>query len=216
MTARKILSEKDKYVIFETETTGLKSTDVILWITFMDLDGNVLLDELLQLPKRKRIDQNAQDKHGVSREVLKKAKTIKELIPDIEDICLEKGLLVYNEEFHTRLLDQTLEAHGLTGEIKMRTFCVQNLHNKYQDRSYSKLRGRDNTGEGDCMAVINLLKEMANAEIMQLPEPESEPQTTYSHQKVSEKKMNPILKGCLIVFLLFIGLSILSSLLMLA
>ena len=53
LTARKILSEKDKYVIFETETTGLKSTDVILWITFMDLDGNVLLDELLQLPKGK-------------------------------------------------------------------------------------------------------------------------------------------------------------------
>ena len=53
--AREILKHKEDYVILDTETTGLGDSDVIIQISIIDLDGNVLMDSLIKPTKKKRM-----------------------------------------------------------------------------------------------------------------------------------------------------------------
>ena len=50
---KEILNNKHKYVILDTETTGLRENDVLLQIGIIDLDGNILMDTLIKPRKKK-------------------------------------------------------------------------------------------------------------------------------------------------------------------
>jgi DNA polymerase III epsilon subunit-like protein len=55
--ANDILNNKNKYVIFDTETTGLGENDVIVQIGLLDLDDNALMDTLIKPTKRKKMSK---------------------------------------------------------------------------------------------------------------------------------------------------------------
>lgn len=96
-------------VVLDTETTGLFGAE-ICEISVIDLDGNVLFDSLVR-PKNP-IPPDAQKIHGINDEMVKDApnwlKTWKELHP----ILADKLVLIYNAEFDTRLLIESLEPHN--------------------------------------------------------------------------------------------------------
>ena len=84
--ARNILSQKHRYVLLDTETTGLYRNDVILQIGIINLDGNELINSLVKPTKIKRISPDATAIHGISMADLVEAPTFAELVPQIEEV----------------------------------------------------------------------------------------------------------------------------------
>ena len=68
--ARHVLRKNRRYVILDTETTGVKKTDEIIQITVINLDGNALLNENIRPTKRRRIPKDATAIHGLTMDVL--------------------------------------------------------------------------------------------------------------------------------------------------
>ena len=125
--AKDILNNKNDYVILDTETTGLGNNDVIVQIGITNLDGNVLLDTLIKPTKRKRMNPEASAANGITMKMLKNSPTFKEIYPKFKEIIKNKKILIYNNTFDVRLLNQTASQD----EFKLDNFttiCMMKLY----------------------------------------------------------------------------------------
>lgn len=166
--AQNYLMNKSKYVILDTETTGLKKNDVVVQIGIIDLDGNTLLDSLVRPTKRKRISATATNIHGISMKDLKDAPTLAELMPTIKSIIKDKIVLIYNAEYDDRLLNQSCRQDEI-GTMWFSTQCIMRLYSNYVgewndyrgDYKWQKLPGGDHSAVGDCRATLAVLDRVA-------------------------------------------------------
>lgn len=174
--AREILSNKEKFVILDTETTGLGNNDVVIQIGIIDLEGNILLDTLIRPTKRKRISRDATAVHGITMKMLTDAPTFKEIYPKFCEIVGDKTIITYNAQYDARLIAQTAEQD----EFKIKEFqllCAMIAYSQFvgewsdyhRNYKYQKLIGGDHTAIGDCKATLKILQKMANTEKTQLP-----------------------------------------------
>lgn len=174
--AKSIWSKKNKYVILDTETTGLGDKDVIVQIGIIDLDGNVLLDSLVKPSKKKRIPSNATAIHGIKMEMLENQPSFKDLHKEFFKIIKSKTVLIYNAEYDARLITQTANQDGFK-LINIDALCLMKAYaifvgdwsDYHQDYRYQKLPAGDHSAIGDCKATLKILKEMADAEKEKLP-----------------------------------------------
>ncbi len=170
--ARNILSTKNKYVIFDTETTGLKKNDVILQIGLLDLDGNELLSTLIKPTKRKRIAQQATEIHGIKIEDLQTAPTFSEIRSQLENLVKSKTVLIYNAAYDEKLVEQTCEQDECS-YLKMKTECVMIQYSRFvgkwskthSDYAFQKLPGGDHSAIGDCRATLAVIQKMAESKL---------------------------------------------------
>lgn len=174
--AEKLWKKKNKYVILDTETTGLGAKDVIVQIGIIDLEGNVLLDSLVRPTKKKRISSDATAIHGIKIETLENQPTFKDLQKEFFKIIKSKTVLIYNAEYDARLISQTAEQDGVNLKtidalclMKAYAIFVGDWSEYHQDYTYQKLPAGDHSAIGDCKATLNVLKEMAEAEKEELP-----------------------------------------------
>ncbi len=65
--ARGVLDRKDGYVIFDTETTGLDDSDVIVYLAVMDLDRVMLINTRVKPLSKRRISSDATYLHGFNK-----------------------------------------------------------------------------------------------------------------------------------------------------
>tara|TARA_R110001592_G_scaffold295142_1_gene565034 strand:- start:398 stop:1009 length:612 start_codon:yes stop_codon:yes gene_type:complete len=184
--ARKVLSNKDNYVILDTETTGLGKRDVVLQMAIIDLNGNSLFNSLIKPTKRKSISKEAIDIHGITINSLKDAPTFNEIFNKIEEIIKHKTILIYNAEYDERIIDQTSEIEDVNF-LYMQTECVMLPYSEFKGKwseyyysyTYQKLPGGDHSAIGDCRATLALLNKMAETELIEVSEPK---------QHIEEKK----------------------------
>ena len=115
---KEFLNNKPKYVILDTETTGLRENDVLLQIGIIDLDGNILMDTLIKPTKKKSFDSTSTDIHGISMETVKDAPTFLSIYKDFKDVIGKKEVLIYNEPYDARIIEQTAEQDG----FKLKSF----------------------------------------------------------------------------------------------
>jgi DNA polymerase-3 subunit epsilon len=170
--ASEIVNNKDKYVILDTETTGLGKRDVILQIAIIDLEGQTLLNSFVKPTKKKRIAKDAVDIHGITLLSLENAPTFEELLPQVEQIIQNKIVLIYNSEYDERLLDQTCEQDEIH-YLRIRTECVMKPYSEfkgkwsdyYYDYTFQKLPGGDHSALGDCLATLKVINKMAKTEL---------------------------------------------------
>jgi len=167
--AKKVLDQKDKYVILDTETTGLGENDVIIQLAVIDIEGNPIINTLIKPSKRKRISTESTEIHGIKIGDLKDAPTLLEIVDELEAAVKGKKAIIYNAEFDERMLFQTMIQDDFRKFIKFRMNCAMKhyaafvgQYSEYHgDFKFQRLPGGDHTAGGDCLATLEVIKKMA-------------------------------------------------------
>ena len=166
--ARRVMQNKSRYVILDTETTGLNKTDEIVQLAVIDLDGNTLFNENIRPTKRKRMSREAVAVHGLTMQTLSKCRTFAELAEPLERAMGSKTVIAYNGEFDARMFVQTYRLgggflHRGDWECIMLEYAkyVGEWSDYYQDYRWQPLPGGTHSALGDCLATLEVLRTMA-------------------------------------------------------
>lgn len=128
---RCILEHKDKYVILDTETTGLSyREDRIIELGIIDLDGNILFDSLVYTDAT--ISHEAYTIHGIKQEDLEGKPTIEELKNKLDSILKDKIIVGYNVQFDINMLDVS----GYNDIVYNKSYCLMNTYMNYKKYSF--------------------------------------------------------------------------------
>ena len=132
---------------------------------------------------KRRISPEAKDLHGIDLRMLKDAPTFQEILPKLREILNGKLVIAYNAEFEHRMFITTVRKYFKKIETKedikfeMRCAMVAYSHyigewsDYYKDYKFQKLPGSTHNVIEDCLAVLKIIKEMANAEFSPIPDP---------------------------------------------
>jgi DNA polymerase-3 subunit epsilon len=173
--ARKVFSNKHKYIILDTETTGLTNDDEIIQLAIIDMDGNSLFNELIKPSNNESISKKALRIHGISMLKLKDSPTFKEIAKTLRSITKGKILIAYNAAFDSRVYAQSYQFSGGFNPwgMKRKWECAMleyarftgewnEYHNDYK---WQKLAGGDHSAIGDSLATLELIRAMANSKL---------------------------------------------------
>ena len=124
-------------LILDTETTGLNSSAEILQIGMVSLEGETLFNSSIKPAKAKRWD-DAQRVHGIAWSDVKDSPTIREVADQLKEIMNGRLVAIYNADFDTRILWQSIKADKAAG-----TFTW--LHDQYWEcvmKAYAEFWGQ--------------------------------------------------------------------------
>lgn len=166
----------DKFVILDTETTGLDWNDEIIELGILDTKGNVLYDSMFK--PNQEIPIQATSIHGITNEMVKNCPRFSDEWEKIWTIIKDKTLLIYNAHFDESMLYSTLEQQGIITEdndemFNFNTICIMHLYQDYrQERRWTKLSvacwemdveiEQNHRATDDCRMVLELIKAIAN------------------------------------------------------
>ena len=207
--ARNLFLNKNSTVILDTETTGLGNKDVIIQISIINLDGNTLFNSLIKPSKKKRIPTEASMIHGIKMKDLINAPTFAEVVEEIYEILKNKTVIIYNEEFDVRLIEQSCETDQVR-ILRFKSDCAMRYYSEFssqwseyhRDFRYQKLPGASHDSLGDCKAVLKLLHKMADSEIKM--DSNGNPITLPKEKSDLETGIGCILKGLFIAIIISI------------
>lgn len=94
-----------KFVIVDTETTGLGETDEIVSIAVVDHLGHVLFDTLV-IPTQ-TISAAATSIHKITNDMAKGGRRWHDVEHRLRELTKDKVVVIYNAEFDLRLIRQT-------------------------------------------------------------------------------------------------------------
>jgi DNA polymerase-3 subunit epsilon len=123
--ARAILAAEP--VFLDTETTGLGSTDEVIELGIVDMDGTVLLSTLVRptIP----IPAEATAIHGITNEMVADAPTIADLHEQLQALMADRLVVIYNADYDLRMLKQSSGAHGLESPgLTVRWWCAMRVY----------------------------------------------------------------------------------------
>lgn len=121
LTLRQIIENPDKYVLLDTETTGLGPKDQVIELGILDLKGNILMDTLVR--PTCRISPDSQAVHHITEEMVAAAPEWPAVWAQVELLITRKRILAYNAPFDVKMLKQSCRAHGLK-EPFIRSLCL--------------------------------------------------------------------------------------------
>lgn len=130
---RKWLDNKEKYIIIDTETTGLDYDDEIVEIAIVDLDGNIVFESLIK--PSKPIPQEVIDIHGITNTDVEHAPTWNLISNKVLDIIKDKIILAYNSDFDVRMIQQSCKIYGIQFS-ELKDECI--MHNVMEEWGTSK------------------------------------------------------------------------------
>jgi DNA polymerase III subunit epsilon len=110
LQCKHVVDNPGKYVILDTETTGLYGE--IIELSIVDINGNVLFDKLLR-PKCK-IEEGAMAVHGITEAMVAGAKTFAEEWEEISETLADRIIIAYNVGFDKHRLEHTAKIHGVS------------------------------------------------------------------------------------------------------
>lgn len=183
--ARNLQGRQD-WCILDSETTGLDICAEVVQLAVIDPAGAVLLDTLIK-PERE-IEPAASRIHGITAERVASAPRFMEVYNELCDAVRGRTVVVYNADFDTRILFQTLHLafkvnkvddplhmvprqsdgertrFGAEGwECAMLQYAAfvgdwSDYHGNYR---YQKLPGGDHSALGDALSTLRLIQRMA-------------------------------------------------------
>lgn len=163
-----MLAAPGRYVILDTETTGLAPADEVIQVAVIDLLGRVLLDTLVRPLHRTSIPPEAARFHGITMAMLAGAPAWPQVAASLLACTGQRTIISYNAEFDARLLRQTAQRNG--GPLPAaRWECAMQQYARYYgewDRGkggyrWQRLTGGDHSALGDCRATLALIRKMA-------------------------------------------------------
>lgn len=170
--ARARLSEPNRTLIIDTETTGILSKDPdveICQISVINTDGKAVFSALVK-PNAK-MGREARDKHGITPEMLLNAPTFEEIAPLLVKILSGRHLVAYNAAFDIHLLVHLFGKYG----IELPDFevsCAMEAYSKWCGEWWSskgdwkwhrlpKLAyGQAHDALTDCVSTLLLMRKM--------------------------------------------------------
>ncbi len=193
--ARNVLKNKDKYLIMDTETTGLKNDDEIIQMAIVDLDRNIHFDTLIKPKLKKSISREATQVHGIKKNDLIDAPCFESAVHKFIKVTEGKTLLMFNADFDVRLLQQTCYANRCK-TFDLSYWCAMKEYSKFigewndyfNDYRYQKLKGGDHTALGDCLATLKVIEQMAQAEVKHQDLIKKEEELAAEKEKQAAKK----------------------------
>jgi DNA polymerase III subunit epsilon len=169
--ARSIFDRAHEYFILDTETTGLEIPEIIE-LAIIDPSGLMVVNQRFK-PKTS-IELGATKIHGITNEMLKDCPEWSVSAERLGNILSQRKILIYDEGFATRSINNTYRAHVPYFPIFF-TECVLWWYTQYvgewNERRgcylWQKLPGGDHSALGDCNATLDVLKRMANSPLLE-------------------------------------------------
>lgn len=157
-------------LILDTETTGLDGNAEIIEISIIDKDFNVLFNTLVKpsceiLPEVTAIN-------NITNQDVEHEKTFDEIYPNLKEILENRLVVMYNSDFDTRILNQTIELYDLQ-KIPFERKCAMLLFSRFIDvKRWQKLSTatehfnikftNQHQALSDCEATLKLIKSIAD------------------------------------------------------
>jgi len=229
--AKRVLENKEKYLILDTETTGLGEKDVIIQIGVIDLEGNLLVDSLVKPTQKKSISREATAIHGIKTKDLFNAPNFGDILIEIQPhIEAGKEFLIYNFDFDKRLIEQTFYHDNLRGRLVFSGDCVMKKYSQfvgewnpyYGDYKYQRLPGANHNAVGDCKAALQVIQLMAGSELADIPNEYKSTKKTESRSNISSNSPSKALQtnqqeslsacGCVAAIILVFAFMVLFNL----
>ncbi len=215
--ARNVLENKQKYLIMDTETSGLADDDEIIQMAIIDFDENVLYNTLIKPKVKKSISRDSTLIHGLTKKDLAEAPFFETAVFKFIDVIKDKTILMYNAEFDARMLRQTCYANNCK-KFPFSYWCVMKEYSKFvgewndyhNDYKFQKLSGGDHTALGDCKATLRVLKKMAKSDLVKL---DTENEASVMIEKTDTRDdefSSKTIKGVFILVFIIIIIAILS------
>jgi DNA polymerase-3 subunit epsilon len=160
------LDHKDEYVLLDVETTGLYSNDEIVQIGIIDLDGNVLMDQLVR-PTQK-IPEDAMRIHGITDEMVKDCPTWKVVYLKVKKLLKGKTIIAYNASFDTDMIRNSCRKYNIIPESLEYECLMYNTMDVWGSERWISLQRaidaediniiQDHSAVGDCNLCLELIK----------------------------------------------------------
>lgn len=159
------------YVVLDTETTGLEYDDEIVEIAIVSNTGEVLLNTLVKPYSPMPPDCYAVKIHGITNKMLENAPRWHEIHEQVQNIVKNNKVIIYNEKFDSRLIEQTCSKYGLKSPLKQ-THCAMLEYGKwFGDGRWHKLskaveymglsfEGQQHRALSDCLATLAVYQMM--------------------------------------------------------
>jgi DNA polymerase III subunit epsilon len=165
------------FVVLDTETTGLGSTDEVVQIGIIDSKGRTLLDTLVR-PTRP-VPSVVTRIHGLTNEKLAEASPFCDHYVMLSSMLAGRVVIAYNMDFDWRMLVQSARVYGLppfrTGDrqcamkayaqfhgmfdLKRRTYSYQKLGEACRHQKIPVIKAHD--ALSDARMTLALVKKMA-------------------------------------------------------
>jgi DNA polymerase III subunit epsilon len=127
-TARKIVEANPVYL--DTETTGLERNDEIVEISIIDDEGQLLFGSLVK--PSQPIPYTATSIHGITNEEVQNARTWPAVWPEVRSAMFGRLVVIYNEAFDLRLMQQSHSRYRLPWRDKFQTFDLLKLYAEFR------------------------------------------------------------------------------------
>jgi DNA polymerase-3 subunit epsilon len=234
--AKYMVENKEKFLILDTETTGLGEKDVIIQIGVIDLDGNIIIDSLVKPFNKKGISREATAIHGIKSKDLSNAPSFGDILLELQPhIEAGKQFLIYNFDFDVRLIQQTFSNDYLHGRLVLQGDCIMKKYSQFVgewnsyhgDYKFQRLPNASHGAVGDCKAALKVIQLMAGTEPVDIspgyksstrylakptPQIENTPKQSYAQSWKSQTQQSTGLCGCIgVMFLLFFFFLILQN-----
>jgi len=172
--ARDLFAEVEaaRWVLLDTETTGLDDSAEVVQVAVVSLGGTVLMDTLVR--PSGPIPWEASRVHGISDDRVKDAPAYRDVHAELERLLVERSVVAYNASFDERILRQTAARYGLRPprarwECAMRQYArwINQWDERRNDYRWHKLPAVAlpgfvaHTASGDCLSTLHVLRRMA-------------------------------------------------------
>jgi DNA polymerase-3 subunit epsilon len=172
--ASRDLLQKEDCVILDTETTGLYDAEIVE-ISMIDMNGKTLMNQLVN--PGIAIPQEVINIHGINDSMVAAQPTILELWDEITKIVSDKHLLIYNASFDLGILKGIQYRNKLIKLNYSACTCIMCLYavfnqewsEYHKDYKWQPLMG-GHRALGDCIATLDVIKEMAVADFYGIPD----------------------------------------------
>ena len=112
----------DKYVILDTETTGVKHEDQVIQLTIIDLKGTELFNSYFYTSQP--VHWGAQKVHKISKQTINNAPLWNDKWDELKTILKNKIILAHNNIFDLRLIEQTCERNNIDIDFEVKSICT--------------------------------------------------------------------------------------------
>lgn len=114
-------SNQENFIIMEMATTGDSSSDEIIQLVLLDMNGSLLLNQYFK--PQKEISKVALAKHQINRFYLKQQPQWDECWIKIREIIENKTILIPNTSYGIRLFEQTCNRYNTNLDFQMNCIC---------------------------------------------------------------------------------------------
>lgn len=166
--AQGVLVDVGRYVVLDSETTGLDPTDEVIQLAVLGPDGTALLDTYIKPLVRKQIPAAAMAIHHISMTMLANAPSYVEVAPQLRSVIGDRAIICYNADYDKRLLAQTarlckIEFIGGNWQCAMKQYARfrGDWDARKNDYRWARLPSGDHSALGDCRATLSIVELMA-------------------------------------------------------